>query len=547
VSRTRLLFVAATVALGALLLRFGVLPALRDPRGDFVNYWAASRLAFEGRFRDPRLYEIGVFQDEVERFIPGTLASFLPFPPATALALLPLAPLPPAAAKAVLTGAKLLMLAAIVWLLRENGTKYTSSPRPPGRRSVLSTVLLVLLGGFGLWSDFRQGQLYVPLLLSLVGALELHRRGHDLAAGLALGALLPIKYAAAALILWFLASGRWRVVLGAMLAAGVVGALGLALAGPALHRAWLAEVLPAHLAGRLQDPFGAVFQSWGSLLNRLFVREVSLNPHPLLDAPRLRAFLATFLAVGLAGVVVAALLRRRRDARHAAALLTLLTLVTAPATATYHYVLAILPAAFLRGPGLVLYASVALFPAWLLFPLDGRGLATLACYGKLYLATAWLLISIPREVWRSRAPAVVLAAALLAGGAVALALREPAPDGAAWAGFDGLVLRDLAVDGRGVWYRRETPQGFAPFVNGAPADRPPPPPRRVSRDGAWRLEESGGDVHARNLSTGEVRRLTIHPARDSAPVWSADDRRVWFLSDRGRGLGCPTVYVADFR
>ena len=57
-----------------------------------------------------------------------------------------------------------------------------------------------------------------------------------------------------------------------------------------------------------------------------------------------------------------------------------------------------------------------------------------------------------------------------------------------------------------------------------------------SPDGRWiafRGERDGNpDIHVVEVATGRTRRLTSHPASDSAPTWSRDGSRVFFSSGR---------------
>jgi TolB protein len=57
------------------------------------------------------------------------------------------------------------------------------------------------------------------------------------------------------------------------------------------------------------------------------------------------------------------------------------------------------------------------------------------------------------------------------------------------------------------------------------------------------LAETGNsDIHVMDLRTRQVRRLTTHPAIDTAPSYSPDGRQVVFESDRG---GSQQLYVMN--
>ena len=188
-----------------LVLSKGILPALKDSGGDFANYYTASRIVREGRSIEPAYRDFSWFQKQMDREgFERQVGGFIPHPPSTALLFLPLTFLDPLTAKRAWTLLNLVFALLIILLL----TKLS------GLNWLLAAILF-MSSGAALINNLLFGQLYLLLLLSILLGLYLLRSGYPVAAGLCLGALLPIKYVALpwiALLLW---QRQWKVLLGA--------------------------------------------------------------------------------------------------------------------------------------------------------------------------------------------------------------------------------------------------------------------------------------------------------------------------------------------
>lgn len=372
------------LGLGVFLFFRGLLPAWTRMDTDFPNYYTAGSIVLAGGDA-ARLYDDSWFRDELAARGFSREGKFSPFPPATALVCAPLALVAPQTSLRILTAVNLAALAMCILLLA----------RVEGM-TLLPAALLVLVAGQGLANAFRFGQLYILMSLCITAGWLAARGGRRFAGGLLLGLFIPVKYYPVAFLPWYIARREWRTVLGMLTGAGAVAAAGLLALGPAVHGAFVRDAAGDHLRGQLslQDPFSHSFQSFGSLLRRLFVPDPSWNPAPLVDAPAA----ATVLLVAATGTVLALLvysLRRPDDTSWA--LWGIGALLLAPATATYHMVLLWLPAALLMSaredgparkiarwivPGAV--AVIGFLPMTALRALDG-GWTTPLAYPRLAL------------------------------------------------------------------------------------------------------------------------------------------------------------------
>jgi hypothetical protein len=391
--RTALLL---AVLLAAFTVVRGVVPALSRVDSDFPNYLTAAKLVAEGK-AGPAFYDDAWFRDQMARRGMNPNGKFSPFPPPTALLALPLASLSPLAALRVMTCVSLLALtAAILLLSRILGW------------SLAHSAVLVLLAGIGVVNGLRFGQPYILMSTLCLLGYYAWQRDRPWLGGVVLGLFVPIKYFPVIHLLGFALARQWRVALAGALSTLAVILGSIAVLGWPLHAAFVTgNVLGNHLVGRLssQTPFAASYQSFDALLRRLLVPDPAENPQPWIIAPALAA--PAVLLVKLTIILITALTVRRLlragTVPALAPLLSLLgvaTLLVAPATASYHFVLLWLPAGLLlehlasqrqwAGASVLAgcYALIGFFPYGHTEGFDGHGAWTVLSFPRLWLLLA---------------------------------------------------------------------------------------------------------------------------------------------------------------
>ena len=404
--------VLLSIALTFVLIVRGVVPATSKIDSDFPNYFTAAKIVADGGNIE-RLYDNRWFDEQMRRYgtwtgIPG---KFSPFPPPTALLLIPLTRLAPLNALRAMTAVNMACLICSIVLL----TRILSL-------SLVESTVLVLLSGSAVLNAFRLGQPYIPVSLSCILGYYAYLKGRPLLAGLCFGLFVPVKYFPVVFLIYFAFRKEWRVVLGGACAILAVTLTSIGVLGWKIHEDFLAAILGNHLIGKIdmQDPFTASFQSFDSLFRRLFIFDATANPRPLFALPLLQtiAVIVTKASILLAGVVTIVKLGRSGVATAAApsiGLLGILTLLLAPATATYHFVLLWLPVGLLvnyffqeRAPlcaYLILgtYALIGFFPYGHAYVFEGRGGLTVLAYPRLFLLLAMFIACI-YFIWNRAEP-----------------------------------------------------------------------------------------------------------------------------------------------
>ena len=390
-------------ALAFVLTVRGLVPAMSRIDSDFPGYFTAAKIVADGGDVE-RLYDNSWFQDQMRHYQIGkpSQGKFSPFPPPTALLLLPLSPLQPLNALRAMTCVSVLCLVCAIVLL----ARILSW-------SLIDTAVLILLSGNAVSGALRLGQPYIVVSLSCVLGYYAYVKGRPLLAGLCFGVFSPIKYFPVVILAYFAFRKEWKLVLGGTTAILAVALISIGVLGWKIHEDFLSSVLGSHLVANLsmQDPFTASFQSFDTLFRRLFVLDPVLNPHPLLDAPLLQSLgVLCVKTVILLATLIALVRLARRDGRAAVApsigLLGVVTLLLAPATASYHFVLLWLPVALLidycLAQGVPVFAYLLLgsytligfFPYGHALPFEGRGALTLLAYPRLFLCLALFLVGL---------------------------------------------------------------------------------------------------------------------------------------------------------
>ena len=409
----RLAALAVVLLLTVFAITRGVLPAWHGVSSDFPNYYTAAQIVAHGG-DVTRLYDDAWFQEQMRAYGNGRVGKFSPFPPPTALLLLPLVHLQPLDALRCMTVISLLCLvAAMVLLARILSWRLEAA------------AAFLLLSGYALVGSLRLGQPYILISMLCILGYYLRLRGRPVASGICFGLFAPIKYVPLIFLGYFAVRGERRLATSGALTIVAVCAVSVAVLGWDVHEKFLSTVFGAHLSGHLslQSPFTVSFQSIDSLCYRLFVYDAVENPHPFLSQPQLRWPCVLLVKLALGSIALLSLRRLTRLSPGTAAapsigILGLLTLLIAPASATYHFVLLWLPLALLvdyflrcgaRPVAALLvcgFALIGFFPYGLTNGFAGRGLLSVLAYPRLLLLTAMLLVSLQQLRRRSATPVV---------------------------------------------------------------------------------------------------------------------------------------------
>ncbi|MDP9171880.1 MAG: glycosyltransferase 87 family protein [Acidobacteriota bacterium] len=328
---------------------------------DFPNYYTAAVLAREHRPLHS-FYDWVWFQRQMNfAGIENQLGGYIPQTPLTMAPFVPLSYYSPQTARKVWFILNLALLGLTLFLI----SRLT-------RFSVAELWLLAFLGYYAFRANFELGQYYVFLLALLTLAIYCVRRKRDAMAGVLLGLAVALKlYAAPFLPLMMIGRrGRFTLALSAAVVLSVLFAI--ALFGWSDVSYFATSVLPRALLGETLNPYHASNGTAATLLRRIFIAEGELNPRPWFDSPFVFHLLLTLFTFSV--ILLPALAAARQSgspSRRTLAWWLVGMLLVSPNTASYTFVLLLLPVALLVDE-LPRRASICILLAYFLLTLPLR-------------------------------------------------------------------------------------------------------------------------------------------------------------------------------
>jgi hypothetical protein len=331
---SRLVRIAILLTLAA-LLAFSFHQGWQRQQSDFPNYYTAARLVLKHE-RLHNYYDWTWFQRQMNYAgIEQQLGGYIPQTPLTMLPMLPFATQPPQVAKRIWLVFTLVLLATTIWLM----TQFT--------RFNAAQVALLIIAGFGsVHMNLLLGQYYILLLFLLTLAFYLLYCNKPLPGGVIIGVVFGLKLYGGPFLVYFAAKRQWRTALAMLCTIIGLAALAVAIFGVADVAYFATQILPRSLQGETLDPYNPGNGTIATLLRRTFRAEPELNPHPLWNAPELLFFFQPLLF--LAFLLFALLFVRYSSVpKRDFAWFLIALLLASPNTASYTFVLLVLPVALL--------------------------------------------------------------------------------------------------------------------------------------------------------------------------------------------------------
>ncbi len=559
---------------------------------DFPNYYTAAVLVRKGAPLH-NYYDWTWFQRQMNYAgIENQLGGYIPQTPLTMLPIVPLAGFAPQTAKRAWLLLNLGFLAATLLML-SRATGFGVAP----------LVLLAFAAWGSLRSNFLLGQYYVFLLFLLTLAFYWLYRGHARAGGFAMGIACGLKLYGAPFLLYFAVKRQRRELAGMGAALIALAALAVMIFGWTDTAAFAAQILPRSLAGETIDPYHPGNGTLSTLLRRTLMMEPELNPHPVAHAPGAYFFLQGFATVTILLFPLLAL-RRSTHSERDFAWFVIVLLFASPNTASYTFILLLLPIALLLKEAapreriflVVSYMALAyptpgiwigLFPkVWLLLILIAvmgrpywRGFgwrrAVLAMAAVICLASLWAAvrlgnysrepgrrferIAVERGALYSSSPAVfrsgLVYQSMGPGHYVLRWLHNGRIDRFAFNGEalhpvalspDGPIQFELVAHGTSLLKLLDPSTGKVGAQSVAFTDDSPGAVR--SPDGQWlaiTLQQMGSkQVWLQGADGAPAAPLTGGACNSFSPAWELDSKAIVFASDCGRGLGLSALYHA---
>ncbi len=375
---------------------FGIKPGWESPHSDFPNYYTSSRMIIDN-VSLASAYDDGWFQEKITSYGFRERGKFSPFPPPTALTMLPVAWLEPMQAKQVVTTINMLLLILIAFLFRKiSGFNF------------IDCMLVILLTGIGLANNFLLGQFYLCLLLLVTFGYMMYLKKQDMITGLLWGTGMAVKYVPFVFIPVMIIEKRWKSLAAMIVMFILLNVIAMLYFGTEVYKGFADKVLIRHVNGDLssQSSFAFAFQSWNSFLRNCFVFDPVENPDPLIRSGFLFELSRILVYSGYIFTAVITMVRVRMHTSLLIAFSLLFLLAVLPASATYHYILLSLPflliihwlKTYCKSYSLQLltgmYAGIGFVPFMINEFFEGYQFPLILAFHRLWLITLFYIASV---------------------------------------------------------------------------------------------------------------------------------------------------------
>lgn len=347
-----------------------------------------------------RLYDDNWFNFRMKKLGIQAKGKFTPFPPITSVLMVPFTSFSPINAKRIWLIINILILIIHIPLIKKIS-----------QLSYSWSIILILASGWALANNFRLGQIYLFISLFTVLAFFIVNKDKNFTGGVLIGFSAILKYLPVLFIPVMAIEKKWRFVTGALITILIILIFQILFFGKELNYLYLKQVLLPHLTGRIsnQSEFLYQFQSWVSFFNRTFVYDAVHNPDPKYNLPVMKnAFLISINCLIIGSIVYYYKLTnvlvptKRLDLRIVVTLLG--GFVILPASATYHFLLLLLPVSLLLKYHkeiksnyliylfLITYLSLGFIPYGFFYNLGETSIIFL--YPRLWLVSVMFILSL---------------------------------------------------------------------------------------------------------------------------------------------------------
>ncbi len=251
-------------------------PSLKKINTDFPNYYVSANMLLDGADLKSA-YDNVEFNKQVLLYgIENQIVSFVPYPPANSLLMLPVARLEPLTAKVIWNILNLIFfLLSAFFISKVSGL------------NLFLTGILFFISGYAFLNNFFFGQVYLLVLLLFSASLYFLFREKDVLAAFLFSLSVLLKFYTIFFIILFLCRKKHKLVITSVIFIIILNLIVFTITGWDINIYYYTAIMPRISDGWIGTVYAPEFQSVISLLHTLFYRELSLNPDPLTESTEL--------------------------------------------------------------------------------------------------------------------------------------------------------------------------------------------------------------------------------------------------------------------
>jgi Glycosyltransferase family 87 len=333
----RIIRVIAFWLLAVLFVIFVFLPSVNKINTDFPNYYVSSNMLLDGKDLKDAYDNIEFNRQLLLYGIQGQIVSFVPYPPVNALLMLPVARLSPLDAKLVWNFLSSLLLITCIYVL----TKLVQV-------DFYSIGIIFFLSGYALANNFLFGQAYLLMLFCLLLSVYFMKQDKDILSAFFISLSIVLKFYTIFFLFLFIFKKRFKLLFWCIAFCILLYIPVVLITGLDLNYFYFSKLMPRLGDGWVGTVYAVEYQSFFSLLHRLFHFEPSLNPNPLVQNNVAFYFFKYMWIFGLLSVSLAYVQKGEENLKLEVSLFCIIALLLLPLNASYQYVV-LIPAVIFMG------------------------------------------------------------------------------------------------------------------------------------------------------------------------------------------------------
>ena len=259
--------------LSGLFLYLAFIPSLNKVNTDFPNYYVSSNMYLDGKDMNTAYDNVEFNRQLLLYGINDQIVSYIPYPPLTALLMLPIAKLSPLDAKSAWNLFSLVLLAGCILILSKIA-----------ELNFFKTGVIFFLSGFALANNFMFGQVYLLVLFFLLLSMYFMKQENDVLSALFLALSIVLKFYTIFFIFLFIFKKRYRLLTYTIVLSLLIYIPVVLLTGFELNYFYFTTIMPRLGDAWVGTVYAPEYQSFLSLLHRWFDFEPMLNPDPLIKS-----------------------------------------------------------------------------------------------------------------------------------------------------------------------------------------------------------------------------------------------------------------------
>ncbi len=336
IKRNNLISISLFIILTGVFIYSVFIPSVQKLNTDFPNYYVSSNMYLDGRDMKTAYDNVEFNRQLLMYGIYDQIVSYTPYPPLTALIMLPIAKLAPLEAKLLWNIFNLLiLLACMVMLAKITGLDF------------FKCGLIFFLSGFALANNFMFGQVYLFVLLFLLLSMYFMQRDKDILSALFIALSIVLKFYTIFFIFLFIFKKRYKLLVYTIVFSAVIYIPVILLTGFDLNWFYFTKIMPRLGDAWVGTVYAAEYQSFLSLLHRWFSYEPMLNPGPLLESTLAFYVLKYSYIFFILTLAISVLKPTRENLKLELSLFCITCLLLLPVNASYQFVVLIPAAAIL--------------------------------------------------------------------------------------------------------------------------------------------------------------------------------------------------------